>query len=71
MAYDKKNRQWITDRPIRNKFIRFFRMFGCASETFDDATKFSGLILLALILYSGYLIPYQAMHPWFIWIFWM
>ncbi|KAF9416671.1 hypothetical protein BGZ94_010157 [Podila epigama] len=31
----------------------FFRMFGCASETFDDATKFSGLILLALILYTG------------------
>ncbi|KAG0094059.1 hypothetical protein BGZ92_009267 [Podila epicladia] len=49
----------------------FFRMFGCASETFDDATKFSGLILLALILYSGYLVPYQAMHPWFIWIFWI
>ncbi|KFH67291.1 hypothetical protein MVEG_06026 [Podila verticillata NRRL 6337] len=49
----------------------FFRMFGCASETFDDATKVSGLILLALVLYSGYLIPYQAMHPWFIWIFWI
>ncbi|KAG0196193.1 hypothetical protein BGX28_010451 [Mortierella sp. GBA30] len=49
----------------------FFRMWGCASKTFDDATKFSGVILLALILYSGYLIPYQAMHPWFIWIFWI
>jgi len=49
----------------------FFRMWGCASKTFDDATKYSGLLLLALILYSGYLIPYQAMHPWFIWIFWM
>lgn len=49
----------------------FFRMWGCASKTFDDATKYSGLMLLALILYSGYLIPYQAMHPWFVWIFWM
>ncbi|OAQ31960.1 hypothetical protein K457DRAFT_71238 [Linnemannia elongata AG-77] len=49
----------------------FFRMWGCASKTFDDATKYSGVILLALILYSGYLIPYQAMHPWFIWIFWI
>ncbi|KAG9324330.1 hypothetical protein KVV02_006576 [Mortierella alpina] len=49
----------------------FFRMWGCASKTFDDATKFSGVILLALILYTGYLIPYIAMHPWFIWIFWI
>ncbi|KAG0221971.1 hypothetical protein BGW42_007045, partial [Actinomortierella wolfii] len=49
----------------------FFRMWGCACKTFDDATKFSGLILLALVLYTGYLIPYQSMHPWFIWIFWI
>ncbi|KAI8351922.1 ABC-2 type transporter-domain-containing protein [Mortierella sp. GBAus27b] len=49
----------------------FFRMWGCASKTFDDATKYSGVLLLALILYSGYLIPYQAMHGWFIWIFWI
>ncbi|KAG0352588.1 hypothetical protein BGZ54_002680 [Gamsiella multidivaricata] len=49
----------------------FFRMWGCASKTFDDATKYSGVLLLALVLYSGYLIPYQAMHPWFIWIFWI
>ncbi|KAK3846546.1 MAG: ABC-2 type transporter-domain-containing protein [Linnemannia gamsii] len=49
----------------------FFRMWGCASKTFDDATKYSGVILLAMILYSGYLVPYQAMHPWFIWIFWI
>ncbi|KAF9968016.1 hypothetical protein BGZ73_000273, partial [Actinomortierella ambigua] len=49
----------------------FFRMWGCACETFDDATKFSGLILLAMVLYSGYLVPYQSMHPWFIWIFWI
>ncbi|KAG0325998.1 hypothetical protein BGZ99_010292 [Dissophora globulifera] len=49
----------------------FFRMWGCASKTFDDATKYSGIVLLAFILYSGYLIPYQAMHGWFIWIFWI
>ncbi|KAF9930336.1 hypothetical protein FBU30_000609 [Linnemannia zychae] len=49
----------------------FFRMWGCACQTFDTATKYSGVILLALVLYSGYLIPYQAMHPWFIWIFWI
>ncbi|KAF9358893.1 hypothetical protein BGX26_000678 [Mortierella sp. AD094] len=45
----------------------FFR----AWQNFDYATKYSGVILLCLILYSGYLIPYQAMRGWFIWIFWV
>ncbi|KAF9341801.1 hypothetical protein BGZ91_002056 [Linnemannia elongata] len=49
----------------------FFRMWAAVSATFDAASRNSGLILLALILYSGYMIPYQAMHPWFIWIFWI
>ncbi|KAF9439085.1 hypothetical protein BGZ76_000047 [Entomortierella beljakovae] len=49
----------------------FFRMWGAVSNTFDEASRNSGLILLALILYSGYLIPYQSMPGWFIWIFWI
>ncbi|KAF9908837.1 hypothetical protein EC991_009356 [Linnemannia zychae] len=49
----------------------FFRMWAATSATFDAASRNSGLILLALILYSGYMIPYQSMHPWFIWIFWI
>ncbi|KAF9924811.1 hypothetical protein FBU30_005280 [Linnemannia zychae] len=49
----------------------FFRLWAAVSATFDAASRNSGLILLALILYSGYMIPYQSMHPWFIWIFWI
>ncbi|KAF9165539.1 hypothetical protein DFQ26_009790 [Actinomortierella ambigua] len=49
----------------------FFRMWGAVSATFDSASRTSGLILMALILYSGFMIPYQSMHPWFIWIFWI
>ncbi|KAF9191189.1 hypothetical protein BGZ51_007640 [Haplosporangium sp. Z 767] len=49
----------------------FFRMWAAVSSTFDAAARNSGLILLALILYSGYMIPYQSMHPWFIWIIWI
>ncbi|KAG0055293.1 hypothetical protein BGZ83_009051 [Gryganskiella cystojenkinii] len=49
----------------------FFRMWGAVSSTFDAASRNSGLILLALILYSGYMIPLQSMHPWFVWIFWI
>ncbi|KAF9925726.1 hypothetical protein FBU30_004522 [Linnemannia zychae] len=46
-------------------------LWAALSSTFDVASRNSGLILLALILYSGYMIPYQSMHPWFIWIFWI
>ncbi|KAG0215682.1 hypothetical protein BGX28_008928 [Mortierella sp. GBA30] len=49
----------------------FFRMWAALSPTFDAASRNSGLLLLAMILYSGYMIPYQKMHPWFIWIFWI
>ncbi|ORZ20017.1 ABC-2 type transporter-domain-containing protein [Lobosporangium transversale] len=49
----------------------FFRMWAAMSATFNAASRNSGLILLALVLYCGYLIPYQSMHPWFIWIFWI
>ncbi|KAF9435109.1 hypothetical protein BGZ76_006883 [Entomortierella beljakovae] len=49
----------------------FFRAWGCFSKDFDYATKYSGVMMLAMILYSGYLIPYQAMRGWFIWIFWV
>ncbi|ORZ28975.1 ABC-2 type transporter-domain-containing protein [Lobosporangium transversale] len=49
----------------------FFRMWAAVSSTFDAASRNSGLLLLALILYSGYMIPYQSMHPWFVWIFWI
>ncbi|KAF8984530.1 hypothetical protein BGZ46_007790 [Entomortierella lignicola] len=51
-------------RPILYKWASL-------SETFETATRNSGLILLALILYSGYMIPYQSMHGWFIWVFWI
>ncbi|KAG0309809.1 hypothetical protein BGZ98_007543 [Dissophora globulifera] len=51
--------------------VAFFRMWAAVSATFDAASRNSGLCLLAMILYSGYMIPYQSMHPWFIWIFWI
>ncbi|ORX88825.1 hypothetical protein K493DRAFT_235423 [Basidiobolus meristosporus CBS 931.73] len=49
----------------------YFRMFAAFSPDFNTATRNSGLLLMASILYSGYLIPYHQMHPWFIWIFWI
>lgn len=49
----------------------FFRMIGAAFPTFDSASKISGFSLTALILYVGYQIAKPAMHPWFVWIYWI
>jgi ABC-type multidrug transport system permease subunit len=49
----------------------FFRLVGAAFPTFDAATKISGLSIVALFVYMGYMIIKPAMHPWFVWIFWI
>ncbi|KAF1967356.1 ABC multidrug transporter-like protein [Bimuria novae-zelandiae CBS 107.79] len=49
----------------------FFRMLGAAFPTFDAASKVSGFSLTALILYNGYQVVKPAMHPWFVWIYWI
>ncbi|KAJ1856854.1 ATP-binding cassette transporter snq2 [Coemansia sp. RSA 1822] len=46
----------------------FFRFIGNISPNIDVGHTISGLGLLCGILYSGYLQPYNQMHPWFIWI---
>lgn len=48
-----------------------FRLIGAAFPTFDTATKVSGLAVVALFVYMGYMVPKPARHPWFVWIFWI
>ncbi|KAH7127774.1 ABC-2 type transporter-domain-containing protein [Dactylonectria estremocensis] len=48
-----------------------FRAVGATFSTFDKATKVSGLVIIATVLYNGYMIPKPKMHPWFVWIFWI
>ncbi|GIC87801.1 uncharacterized protein Aud_004192 [Aspergillus udagawae] len=49
----------------------FFRFVGAAFPTFDAATKVSGLSIVALFVYMGYMIIKPQMHPWLSWIFWI
>ncbi|EJP68554.1 ABC transporter, putative [Beauveria bassiana ARSEF 2860] len=49
----------------------FFRVVGAAFPTFDASTKVSGLSIVALFVYMGYMIIKSEMHPWFSWIFWI
>ena len=44
-----------------------FRAIGAAFKTFDDASKVSGVVVMALLMYNGYMIPKTEMPPWFVW----
>ncbi|TVY42933.1 Brefeldin A resistance protein [Lachnellula subtilissima] len=48
-----------------------FRSIGAAFSTFDGASKVSGFLVSALVMYTGYMIQKPAMHPWFVWIYWI
>ncbi|KAI8072245.1 ABC-2 type transporter-domain-containing protein [Gilbertella persicaria] len=49
----------------------FFRFFGASTSSFFLATQVSGIILIAVTSYTGYTIPYNKMHPWLFWIYWI
>lgn len=46
----------------------FFRAVGAGFKTFNDASKLSGVGVLVLLLYSGFMIPKGDMKPWFVWL---
>ncbi|KAJ9095227.1 hypothetical protein QFC20_006704 [Naganishia adeliensis] len=49
----------------------FFRMIGTAFSTFNNASKVSGLAVVVLFTYSGYIVQKPVMKPWFSWIMWI
>lgn len=49
----------------------FFRAIGALSSSLDAATRITGVAIQALIVYTGYLIPPNKMHPWFSWLRWI
>lgn len=48
-----------------------FRAVGALFSSFDGASKVSGFLISALIMYTGYMIRKPQMHPWLGWIFWI
>lgn len=44
---------------------------GALCKSLDVATRITGVAIQALIVYTGYLIPPQKMHPWFKWLIWI
>ncbi|PVI07406.1 ABC-2 type transporter [Periconia macrospinosa] len=62
---------WIVLYSVSICMTALFRLIGAFSSNFDDASKISGFLVSALIMYSGYMIPKVQMHPWFVWIYWI
>ncbi|KAJ2784514.1 ATP-binding cassette transporter snq2 [Coemansia javaensis] len=48
-----------------------FRLMGQISPNLDFGHSLSGITLLFMVLYVGYLIPPQMMHHYFKWIYWI
>ncbi|OQV01877.1 hypothetical protein CLAIMM_07167 [Cladophialophora immunda] len=43
----------------------YFRMLSALCKTLDDATRFTGVSIQILVVYTGYLIPPDQMRVWF------
>lgn len=62
---------WIILFAITMCMTAFFRSIGAAFPNFDAASKVSGFMVSALIVYNGYMIWKPKMHPWLGWIYWI
>ncbi|EEA23735.1 hypothetical protein TMatcc_006811 [Talaromyces marneffei ATCC 18224] len=62
---------WIVVIAASMCMTALFRAIGAASANFDDASKISGLVVTATLMYNGYMIMKPHMHPWFVWLYWI
>lgn len=46
----------------------FFRTLAAITKTVSQALALAGVGVLAIVIYTGYVIPTDQMHPWFKWI---
>ena len=49
----------------------FFRALSALCKTLDDTTRFTGVSMQILVVYTGYLIPPAQMKVWFGWLRWI
>ncbi|OJJ66373.1 hypothetical protein ASPBRDRAFT_201001 [Aspergillus brasiliensis CBS 101740] len=47
---------------------QIFRSLAAASKEIPQALAAAGVIILATVIYTGFLLPLPSMHPWFKWI---
>ncbi|KAJ5654867.1 ABC multidrug transporter [Penicillium lividum] len=62
---------WIMLFATTMCITAMFRAIGAGFKNFDGASKVSGFMISALVMYTGYMISKPSMHPWFVWIYWI
>lgn len=45
-----------------------FRTLAAVTKTISQAMALAGVMILALVIYTGFVLPVPQMHPWFSWI---
>ncbi|KAI9742381.1 MAG: GTPase-activating protein [Claussenomyces sp. TS43310] len=48
-----------------------FRTLAASTKTISQAFALAGVLVLAIVIYTGFTIPRPYMHPWFKWISWI
>ena len=62
---------WVFLFAVGMSMTTLFRMIGAINKSFDDASKFSGFWINAIVTFVGYFQSYTQMHPWLYWIYWI
>lgn len=50
---------------------QIFRTCAAATKSVSQALAIAGVLVLAIVIYTGFVIPRPDMHPWFKWISWI
>ncbi|EFX03933.1 ABC multidrug transporter [Grosmannia clavigera kw1407] len=62
---------WVIVNASTLTFTQLFRMVGALCTNFGTASQLTGVLSTICFVYGGYLIPFEKMHPWFRWIFYL
>ncbi|KAH6669801.1 putative ABC transporter CDR4 [Halenospora varia] len=50
---------------------QIYRGLAASTKTVSQALALAGIVTLAIVIYTGFVIPRPLMHPWFKWISWI
>lgn len=56
---------------VRFTMSAMFRTVAAITRTISQALAIAGVLVLVIVIYTGYTIPRSYMHPWFKWLSWI
>lgn len=62
---------WIITVAVALMCTALYRLIGSMFANFDNAAKISGFYSMVMMVYAGFFIPFQTMHVWFRWIWYL